>query len=345
MARRGATTRDPRRTATPARGAQSAPAQQRKQQAPPPQQRQAAQTPTFKYEENKAAFEGLTPEQKQRYQRLLQNKDRKAANEYLAKVSGAAVRMPGQKAAAAPTGPAAPTPESVTQEGFMGAGEAYGGLLEEFERFNPYENQAKYDPIYSQEMERARQNIMSQFERRNQRQFEQQRTSLQQQIAERGLDPASPAAQELMRQQNERETFAQQEAMSAAEQAADARQAQMFGQAGQTAGMRYDIFGSTFNPAYMAGISAQYGQQQLQQQQDWQARQAELDRRNQRWMLRNQPRGGGGGGGQPPLTPWQRIEAESLGQGQAPQQNPWAAGMQGVVAGASGQIINNLNRS
>ena len=331
MARRGATTRDPRRTATPARGAQPAPAQQRQAT----QQQQAASAPTFKYEENKAAYEGLTPEQKQRYQRLFQNKDRKAANEYLAKVSGAAVRMPGQKAAAAPAGPAAPTPESVTQEGFMGAGEAYGGLLEDFEKFDPYENQAKYDPIYSQEMERARQNIMSQFDRRNQRQFEQQRTSLQQQIAERGLDPASPAAQELMRQQNERETFAQQEAMSAAEQAADARQQQLFGQAGQTAGMRYDIFGSTFNPAYMAGISAQYGRQDLSAQQQFAAQEAEKERRNRLQLARMARSGGGGGGGQPALTPYQRMELENLGQGynQGQQQNPWATAAQGFAAG------------
>jgi hypothetical protein len=330
MARRGATTRDPRRTATPARGTQPAPAQQRQAA----QQQQAASAPTFKYEENKAAYEGLTPEQKQRYQRLFQNKDRKAANEYLAKVSGAAVRMPGQKAAAAPAGPAAPTPESVTEEGFMGAGEAYQGIVDRFQEFDPYQMQQQYEPGFQQEMDRARQNVMGQFERRNQRQFEQQRTSLQQQIAERGLDPASPAAQELMRQQNERETFAQQEAMSAAEQAAYSVQQQGFGQAGQLAMMPFEQWGAIKDP-YIAGIGAQYGQQQQQQQQDWQARQAELDRRNQRWMLRNQPRGGGGGGGQQGPNLYERMEAGALGQGygQGQQQNPWATAAQGFAAG------------
>lgn len=247
-------------------------------------------------------------------------------------------RNPATPAAPTPQPTEAPaqTPESVTQEGFMGAGEAYGNVLERFKNFDPYKAQQQYEPVYSQEMERARQNIMDQFQRRNQRQFEQQRTSLQQQIAERGLDPASPAAQELMRQQNERETLAQQEAMSAAEQAADARQQQLFGQAGQTAMMPYDIFGSTFNPAYMAGIGAEYAQQQQQQQQDWQARQAELDRRNQRWMLRNQPRaGGGGGGGQQGPTLYERMQAEQLSSGynQPPQQNPWAGAASGFAAG------------
>jgi hypothetical protein len=344
MARRGATTRDPRRTATPARGTQPAPTQQQAapaQQRQATQQQQAASAPTFKYEENKAAYEGLTPEQKQRYQRLFQNKDRKAANEYLAKVSGAAVRMPGQKAAAAPTGPAAPTPESVTQEGFMGAGEAYQGIVDRFQGFDPYQVQQQYEPGFQQEMEKARQNVLGQFERRNQRQFEQQRTSLQQQIAERGLDPASPAAQELTRQQNEREDMARQEAMSAAEQAAYSVQQQGFGQAGQLAMMPYEQWQAIQQP-YIAGISAQYGRQDLSAQQQFAAQEAEKERRNRLQLARMARSGGGGGGGQPALTPYQRMELENLGQGynQGQQQNPYANVAQGVVAGATQGVTN-----
>lgn len=344
MARKGATARGPKKTATPARGAQPAPAQQRKQQAPPPQQRQATQqqqrqaaaTPTFKYEENKAAFEGLTPEQRQRYQRLLQNKNRKAANEYLAKVSGAAVRMPGQKgpaAPAAPAEPAAPTPESVTQEGFIGAGEAYQDIVGQFKEFDPYQVQQRYEPGFQQEMERARQNVLGQFERRNQRQFEQQRTSLQQQIAERGLDPASPAAQELMRQQNEREDMARQEAMSAAEQAAYSVQQQGFGQAGQLAMMPYEQWGAIQQP-YIAGIGAQYQQQQLSAQQQFEREQQRKQLASAERIAR-MSRSGGGGGGQQGPTLYERMEAEALGRGygQGQQQNPWASAAQGFAAG------------
>lgn len=315
MARRGATTRDPKKTDTPAKGAQP--------------------TPTFKYEENKAAFEGLTPEQKQRYQRLLQNKDRKAANEYLAKVSGAAVRMPGQKGPTTPAGPAAPTPESVTEEGFMGAGEAYQDIVGQFKDFDPYQMQQRYEPGFQQEMERARQNVMGQFERRNQRQFEQQRTSLQQQIAERGLDPASPAAQELMRQQNEREDMARQEAMSAAEQAAYSVQQQGFGQAGQLAMMPYEQWGAIQQP-YIAGIGAQYQAREAQLQREFEAAMRRGDRASAERIARmSRSGGGGGGGGQPPLTPYQRMELEQLNQGynQPPQQNPWASAAQGFAAG------------
>jgi hypothetical protein len=314
MARKGATTRDPKKTDTSKKGADP--------------------TPTFKYEENKAAYEGLAPEQRQRYQRLLQNKDRKAANEYLAKVSGAAVRMPGQKAAAAPTGPAAPTPESVTQEGFMGAGEAYQGIVDRFQGFDPYQMQQQYEPGFQQEMEKARQNVMGQFERRNQRQFEQQRTSLQQQIAERGLDPASPAAQELMRQQNEREDMARQEAMSAAEQAAYSVQQQGFGQAGQLAMMPYEQWGAIQQP-YIAGIGAQYQAREAQLQRQFEEAMRKGDRASAERIAR-MARSGGGGGGQQGPNLYERMEAEALGRGygQGQQVNPGAAFGQGLAAGA-----------
>lgn len=243
-------------------------------------------------------------------------------------------RNPATPAASTPQPTEAPaqTPESVTQEGFMGAGEAYGNVLERFKNFDPYKAQQQYEPVYSQEMERARQNIMDQFQRRNQRQFEQQRTSLQQQIAERGLDPASPAAQELMRQQNERETLAQQEAMSAAEQAADARQQQLFGQAGQTAIMPYEQWQAIQQP-YMAGVGALYGQQQLSAQQQFEAQQQRRQLQSAERIAR-MSRGGGGGGQQGP-TLYERMQAEQLSSGynQAPQPNPWAGAASGFAAG------------
>jgi len=194
-------------------------------------------------------------------------------------------------------------------------------------------------------MERARQNVMGQFERRNQRQFEQQRTSLQQQIAERGLDPASPAAQELMRQQNEREDMARQEAMSAAEQAAYSVQQQGFGQAGQLATMPYDIYSSTFAPVYMAGIGAQYQAREAQLQREFEAAMRRGDRASAERIAR-MSRSGGGGGGQQGPTLYERMEAEALGQGynQGQQVNPGAAFGQGLAAGAGQGISNWINR-
>ncbi len=293
------------------------------------------EAPTFKYEENKAAYGGLNESQQARYRTILANKGRSAANKFLQQASGGQVVMPGGKRAGQPAGPAAPSPESVTQEGFMGAGQAYNEAIEDFRNFDPMQMQQQYEQVYSQEMDRARQNVMSQFERRNAEEFERQNVDTQRQIVERGLDPNSPAAQALMKQNTQRQDLARQEALSAAEQAASGLQQQMFGQAYQTGMMKPEMW-QAYQQPYIAGIGAQYGQQQLTQQQQFEARQAELERRNRLQMARMS--GGGGGGGQAGPNLYQRMQAESLGQGygQGQQQiNPWATAA-GSFAGSFG---------
>ena len=319
MAKKGALTKDPKKKATPT--------------PPPPDTKTAA--PTFKYEENKAAYGGLNEKQQARYNTILANKGRGAANKFLQQASGGQVVMPGGKRAGQPAGPAAPTPESVTEEGFMGAGDVYTGLVEDLGNFDPAAAQREYEQTYSQEMDRARQNVMGQFERRNAEEFERQNVDTQRQIVERGLDPNSPAAQALMKQNTQRQDLARQEAMSAAEQAASGVNQQMFNQFYQSNMMKPEMW-QAYQAPYVTGIGAQYSQQQQQQQQDWQAKQAELDRRNQRWMLKNTPRGGGGGGGQAGPNLYQRMEAGALGQGYGQQQpNPFAAAA-GSFAGSFG---------
>ena len=300
MARQGAAARDPRKNNT-------------KKGADPAQQNLPTRA------ENRAIYDTLTPEQQARYRKIRANKGGPEALKFLQRFQ--------QKT------PPGPTPESVTEEGFMGAGEAYQGIVDRFQGFDPYQMQQQYEPGFQQEMERARQNVMGQFERRNQRQFEQQRTSLQQQIAERGLDPASPAAQELMRQQNEREDMARQEALSAAEQAAYSVQQQGFGQAGQLAMMPYEQWQAIQQP-YIAGIGAQYQQEQLSAQQQFEREQQRRQLASAERIAR-MSRGGGGGGGQQGPTLYERMEAEALGRGygQGQQINPWASAAQGFAAG------------
>jgi hypothetical protein len=314
MARKGATTRDPKKTTTPTKGAKP-----------------GTSTPTetkFKYEENRAAFEGLNAQQKERYQRVLQNKGRKAANEYLAKASGGQVRMPGQRG---PAAPAAPTPESVTEGGFLGAGAAYQDMINRFRG-------EQYQPNFEQEMERSRQNVMQQFDRRNAEEFGRQQVDVQRQIAERGLDPNSEAAQGLYKQLNQRQDLARQEAMSAAEQAAYGIQQQQFTQADTLAMRPYEQLQALL-PPYMTGVGAQYQNQQLQQQQGWEAKQAELERQN-RLQIARMSRGGGGGPQGPNL--YERLQAEQLSRGynQQPQQNPFANVGQGIVTGATQGVTN-----
>lgn len=322
MARRGAMAKPP-----PLRGDARKEAQAKARGEAPPPQKEAKQEGVPTRADNLALYNAMTPEQQARYRKIRANKGVTEANKFL------------NKAAPQPTAaPQQATPEEITEQGFRGSADLYGGMIDEFRDFDPYQAQSRYDPIYSQEMDRARQNIMGQFERRNAEEFERQNVDTQRQIVERGLDPNSPAAQALMKQNTQRQDLARQEAMSAAEQAADARQQQLYGQAMGTAGMRYDIYGSTFAPVYGAGIGAQYQQQQLTQQQQFEARQAELERRNRLQMAR-MSRGGGGGAAGPTL--YERMEAGALGQGYGQQQqNPWANVAQGVATGATGAITN-----
>lgn len=243
------------------------------------------------------------------------------------------------------TGPQQPTTQEVAETGFRGASDLYGQMQQRFQGFDPYQVQSQYNPVFSQEMERARQNVMSQFDRRNAEEFQRQDLATQQQIAERGLDPNSPAAQALMKQNTQRQDLARQEAMSSAEQAAMGVQQQMYGQAMGTATMPYEIYGSTFAPTYMAGIGQAYGQQNAQQAQEYAKELAALQNKYSLQQIRATPRGGGGGGG-PQLTPYQQMEINSLNTGynQGQQPNPVAQGIQGFVSGATGQVTNRLNQ-
>ena len=323
MAKKGALTKDPKKRATPT--------------PPPPTKKTEA--PTFKYEENKAAYGSLNEKQQARYNTILANKGRGAANKFLQQASGAQVVMPGGKRAGQPAGPAAPTPESVTEEGFMGAGQAYNEAIEDFRKFDPMQMQQQYEQVYSQEMDRARQNVMSQFERRNAEEFERQNIDVQRQIAERGLDPNSPAAQALMKQNTQRQDLARQEAMSAAEQAASGLQQQMFGQAYQTGMMKPEMW-QAYQQPYIAGIGAQYQSREAQLQRDFEEAMRRGDRASAERIAR-MSRSGGGGGGQAGPNLYQRMEAASLGQGGGQQQqNPWANVAQGVATGATGAITN-----
>lgn len=241
-------------------------------------------------------------------------------------------------------GPAAPTPESVTQEGFMGAGDVYTGLVEDLGNFDPAAAQREYEQTYSQEMDRARQNIMSQFERRNAEEFERQNVDVQRQIAERGLDPNSPAAQALMRQNTQRQDLARQEAMSAAEQAASGVNQQMFNQFYQSNMMKPEMW-QAYQQPYIAGIGAQYSQQQLTQQQQFEAQQARLNRQAQERIARMSRGGGGGGGGG--MDPFQQYLYQDMMNRYGPQQqqpNPIASGIGGLAQGVGAGLTAGLMR-
>lgn len=234
-----------------------------------------------------------------------------------------------------PAGPAAPTPEQVANNVIVQGGEAYGDILGNFRDFDPYQMQQKYEQGFTQEMNRARDKMMQQFERRNAEQFARERESTQQSVLERGLDPNSPAAQAMQRDLNDRQDRARQEAENAAEQQAYAVQQQAFGQAGQLAMMPYEQFQAIQSP-FAAGLGAQYTSEQLGQQFGYEKQLAQLRQKHALQLQKNAP---GGGGGNPNAADEaayadyiNRLRA-SQGQ-QTPQQTPGQAAGTGFGQGA-----------
>lgn len=252
------------------------------------------------------------------------------------------IKKAGGVQAPAPTGPtsfADMTREQQVEQGFEAGGQAYGDIVNRFRNFDPYQMQSQYQPGFQSEMDKVRQNVMGTFERRNQEEFQRQQEDVQRQIAERGLDPASPAAQALYKQTNVRQDLARQEAMSAAETASYGIQDQVFGQAYKTAMAPYEQYQAIQAP-YVAGVGAQYQGEQLTQQQQFAKELAALENKYKLQQIRAMPRGGGGGA-QPGPTLYERMQAETLGQGYGQQQpNPWANVAQGVATGATGAITN-----
>lgn len=186
--------------------------------------------------------------------------------------------------------PAPPTQEELAEQTFRQGTDAYTDITGQFKEFDPYQMEQKYEMGFTQEMDRARQNVLSQFERRNAEQFGRERQSTQQAIVERGLDPNSPAAQAMMRDLNDREDRARQEAANAAEQAAYGVNAQAFGQSYKTALSPAEYFQAIQGPL-MSGLSGQQATELAAQQQGY-----DIKKLQEAARLNKQNRGGGGGG-------------------------------------------------
>jgi len=250
-------------------------------------------------------------------------------------------KLQGQikKFGAATTETPAPTPSPTQGERVA---ETSGNVFEKMagyaQQFDPRTFQTQYEPIYSAEMDRARQNILGQFERRNAEEFERQNIDTQRQIAERGLDPNSPAAQALMKQNTQRQDLARQEALSAAESAAQGVQQQIYGQATGTALLPGQVAGQYMDP-YTLQQQQQFAGQQQQTQFEQQKALAAQQQKYALEQIAKTPRGGGGGGQQPDY--YAQYALGSLGQGyaqQQPQVNPWAAGAQGFLQGVGMRV-------
>jgi hypothetical protein len=270
--------------------------------------------------ENRAIFDTLSPGQQAEYSRIRASQGGQKALEFL---KGA-----GQQSVTTTT------PVGVTEEGFMGAGQAYQDMLQRF-------GGEQYQPQFEQEMERARQNVMGQFDRRNTQAFAQQRQDFETTMANKGVAPGSQQYQLELKSLNDRQDMARQEAMGAAEQAAYGVQAQQFGQAGQLAMRPYEQFGVLQQP-YLAGIGAQYQSQESALQRQFEEAMRIGDRKSAE-RIAGMARRGGGGGEQ--LTEYQIMERNQLNTGYPGKQpNTGAQVVGGVVQGVGGQINNRLNK-
>lgn len=232
-----------------------------------------------------------------------------------------------------PLAPGAPlTPEQIAEQSLRQGAEAYTDITGQFKEFDPYQMQQKYQMGFTEEMDRARQNVLSQFERRNAEQFGRERQSTQQAIVERGLDPNSPAAQAMMRDLNDREDRARQEAANAAEQAAYSVQQQAFGQAGQLANMPFEQYQAIQGPL-MSGLSGQQATQLAEQQQGY-----DIKKLQEAARLNKQNRGGGGGSQD--ANAYANYVANMYGQSQQPQQSAGQSIATGIAQGTTLGIVN-----
>lgn len=355
MAKKGALAKDPtvRNAAQTAQRAAANPAT-----TPARQGSQAAQVagqsnvPTFRHAENQAAYAALNKGQQERYTRILANKGRAAANQFLGRASGQQVVMPGGKRVGqpAPSGPPNEPPpgvpfEQLTPEQQMGEmADVGGGLYQQMAgysgQFNPETFQQQYEGQFQGAMDRARQSVMSQFEQRNAQQFAQERQDFETAMANKGIAPGGQQYNRELQAMTDRQDRARQEAMNAAEQAAQGVQQQAFQQATGVAMMPGEI-----QQQYQAPVMAQYGQaagmQTLAQQQQYAKELAALENKYRLQQIRATPRGGGGGGGG--MDPFETAMLNRLGQQyqQGPQQpNPWASAAQGFAQGAGAGLTN-----
>lgn len=242
----------------------------------------------------------------------------------------ASVKKSGYTAKGVEVSPTQPSQEErVVQAG----GDVFEQMSGYAKQFDPRTFQSQYEPVYSQEMERARQNVLGQFERRNVEEFGRQTQELERSIAERGLDPAGEAARALRKQVTERQDLARQEALSAAESAAQGVQQQMYGQATGTALLPGQVAGQYMDP-YMLQQQQRFAGQTQQQQFEQQKALAAQQQKYALEQIAKTPRGGGGGGAATPDYMGQYLLG-TLAQGynQQPQVNPIAAGAQGVAGG------------
>lgn len=145
---------------------------------------------------------------------------------------------------------------------------------------------------FQEQMDKAYNNVMDQFNRTNKEQFAREQQDFQQMAVERGLDPSGEAYKSLQKQLYDRQDMARQNAMSTAQQAAQGVQAQAYGQAASTYQMPFQQM-AAYSPFYGAQANMQAQQQGQQFQLGSQREQRAADIAQTRAGWQQQERMGG----------------------------------------------------
>ncbi|NBW10164.1 MAG: hypothetical protein EBR82_19260 [Caulobacteraceae bacterium] len=202
-------------------------------------------------------------------------------------------------------------------------------------------NAKALDPgSFQQQMDAARQNVMKQFELQNADAFKQQEAAFYQRAAEQGMDPNNPGYATLYKQEvTDRQDRARQQAMLAAEEAAQGVAKQGFEQNYQTflaPGVQFGQFAPVWGDMYKTGIQAGLTREELQNRMD-------IAKMQEQGALQR-ARITGGGGGQTDPTLFDQWRAQNIGSGYNKPNvtSPGNAAISGGAAGGGNAVVDRL---
>jgi hypothetical protein len=195
-------------------------------------------------------------------------------------------------------------------------------------------------------MDKARQNVMSQFEMQNAEAFKRQEADFYQRAAEQGMDPNNPGYAALYKQEvTDRQDRARQSAMLTAEEAAQSVSKQDFEQQYQqflAPGIQFGQYSPVYGDIYRTNQQGALTREELAQREEI----ARADRENAYRIAQVQARAGGGGGAGNSRTLFDQWRERNVGAGYAPPAGNTTinSGTTGVVQGVGGTVTNRLNR-
>ena len=222
------------------------------------------------------------------------------------------------------------SPEQQNKELYADAGSFYNQMMGNAMKFDPNNPTVGYEQGFNTQMEQARQNVMDQFERTMQPQFQKEQMDFQQRMAEQGIDPNSGAYQSQYKAMMDAQNAQRLNAQSQAFQLGAGYQQQGFEQAitGQTT--PFQMWQAASDPWKLQYAAGQ------------EARQAELNRQAQ---LQAQRISAGAGVRSAQISADASRYAADLnalnqGYGQQQQKPDWRnEAIKGVVAGGTAAAL------